>query len=734
MIKKLLLIGGMLLLVLSGFANADMYLQVSVDSSYSLDISSNSDNLEADAYGYAQVYWDPNATDLAIASLDGSLNYCTDNIFDATPSYITGNVPTYTTNGLDSSDVDVTYGTELISGDNYGISKVTLMAVSAPSWSPSDAPYLSYTLKLLVASSPDTGSTDIKFRNGFAKVLDTSGTDQSGTITDYTVNITVAAPPTDFEGPTVAENEETGNTVTISWDDLNDDNNGFSHDDTPPIYYDIYYSTDSSFSPGDENEALDDLSGLSTTIGGSGIAGTPALSDGVTYYFRMRAKDSSTDPDNVGVHKTSYTDTDSAYMQSVIPTDHTSPSAPSGFSAGSASESLSLDWNAPASYNNDLSGYLVIRYETSPEVNPTLVSASDNDSDSDGAEDGDEYPVGTEFGDGVVIYNGGESAYTDDGSDLDAGHLVNGTTYYYIIYAYDVAERDTEPYQQGFNYSEPLTGSGVPGVAPGTITDFYAISSPEAGQITMYWTNPSETWFGGVVFWVTTDIASRWDAIPDDTDDWVEAQASGAMSAIEIYEPDDPSDVLGGALSTTLLGDDLDESSSIYFFKAFAFNETGTPFDPSDDTNISSRRYSTGADAAAIPSLTGGVTEYITTETTASLSAEVTLLKEEDSYGINSVAIPFDSPLYFDSMEIVTLEDLINAINAKAGKVIVTAVGLWDPEEQSLEGATFDDNGEATYISDTLDISLVNLVQMNTYQISVSEEISFTFKNYTIEE
>ena len=128
------------------------------------------------------------------------------------------------------------------------------------------------------------------------------------------------------------------------------------------------------------------------------------------------------------------------------------------------------------------------------------------------------------------------------------------------------------------------------------------------------------------------------------------------------------------------------------------------------------------------------MTEYITTETTASLSAEVTLLKEEDSYGINSVAIPFDSPLYFDSMEIVTLEDLINAINAKAGKVIVTAVGLWDPEEQSLEGATFDDNGEATYISDTLDISLVNLVQMNTYQISVSEEISFTFKNYTIEE
>ncbi|OGC05891.1 hypothetical protein A3H38_06820 [candidate division WOR-1 bacterium RIFCSPLOWO2_02_FULL_46_20] len=417
------------------------------------------------------------------------------------------------------------------------------------------------------------------------RVVD-SGNDVTGQRIDPTganaIHIKTSSVPT-FAGINTVVDQQTGNTLNLNWT-----SNGSSANDldTAGGAATYYAGHDGSHSGGGLRFNI--YRGLTNPFSAtSPLVPThnaftyinSGLNDGTEYFYLVRAQDDCTPTRN---------EEQNNLVVSDIPTDHTPPSAPT-LTASAGNQRLQLAFGGGG---GDVGGYLIIRYLTSPSGAPTLVSARDNDSDSNGQEHGDIYAVGATLNGGKVIYNGNGSSYSDTGAELEDSHLVNGTRYYYQIFAYDPV--DGSPRQQGRNYSSAANASGIPGVAPQAVKNFFAYSSFEADGTTslyLFWDKPvGDSAYGGVAFIYTTDLENKWDwystwgsgsvplGLPPDADanrdSWVTNLAAGNIKILAVADSDAidslvvRQDVVGTALNL----------NSVYFIKAFSYNKTGVPF------------------------------------------------------------------------------------------------------------------------------------------------------------
>ncbi|KPL23737.1 MAG: hypothetical protein AMJ75_05450, partial [Phycisphaerae bacterium SM1_79] len=142
-----------------------------------------------------------------------------------------------------------------------------------------------------------------------------------------------------------------------------------------------------------------------------------SVSNGTTYYYVVTAVDTSS-------NESGYSNEDSA-----TPTDTTPPAAPTGLSATAGDATVSLDWNDNS--EGDLAGYNVFRSTTSgsgySQLNVSLLS---------------------------------NSVYTDNS-------VSNGTTYYYVVTAVDIAINES-------GYSGEVSATPEEGAAaPGLHGDYY---------------------------------------------------------------------------------------------------------------------------------------------------------------------------------------------------------------------------------------------------------------------
>ena len=68
-------------------------------------------------------------------------------------------------------------------------------------------------------------------------------------------------------------------------------------------------------------------------------------------------------------------------------------------------------------------------------------------------------------------------------------------------------------------------------------------------------------------------------------------------------------------------------------------------------------------------------------------SATYNLIKKTDGLGVNTFPIAYST---FQNPPIANMKELVEAINAQAGKPIVTALGWWDATDQKASGYMID--------------------------------------------
>jgi hypothetical protein len=113
---------------------------------------------------------------------------------------------------------------------------------------------------------------------------------------------------------------------------------------------------------------------------------------------------------------------------------------------------------------------------------------------------------------------------------------------------------------------------------------------------------------------------------------------------------------------------------------------------------------------------------------------EVTLIlrKRTADYGINTIALPFKTVYDARGGEVKTLKDLVESLNAAGnGNGYVSTFAYWDPENQKEVAFTFNANGGVVdRINATMPLSEVTLERGKGYQVTVTESITVTFRNY----
>jgi hypothetical protein len=566
----------------------------------------------------------------------------------------------------------------------------------------------------------------------------------------FMYNIHAAAAPVGFGGPTGAENAlhpnpayntAIGNTIKINWIALS---NEIGRDDlTPPIRYDIYRSKTSGFTPSDDpttgNRVLRDIT-PSTVIDGPDVykGGSPSsldgpnngipgstpnrLSDCEIYYYKMRAKDDTrVDKDGLGPpfdakppHKTK--DADRFETLQVKPHDYTAPDPVAWGTFSSEDKTVRLRWTNPSDLDFD---GVIIAMKPGAEPSPALTSASGDD-------DGQLPPdVGTPLSDGsVVVYKetggGGRGAVRE----FPVGNLNNGASYTFKAFTFDVATgRTTDPRQQGYNYRASAAQPGTPGVAPGMVQNFVALSGGDG--ITLRWKYPPEDWYGGGLVIGTVDV-TKWNDLQKDSH-LRDPDVYKLVSNVTAVTPrPDPSETI----VNTFGGAPMDKSGAIiYYFKVFSYN-SGDAMDPASDTSISAHQLSAGAAAGArVAAGGGGPVTY-------------NFRRATDGLGLNAFAILHDLPLsvwgsapggmrvdYTNPVN--TIADLTAAINAVSGANNTTAIG-WLGANNQLEGyyVTYDASGAPTFSPTsglgTAAASEITLTRGRAYQVSVIRDVDVT--------
>lgn len=669
-----------------------------------------SDVWEEDANCFTDVVWDVVGGQKTVGGADAYIQYKTDRFvhqFGVKPTangdfWMGGDGADYAPFNRASSKLDLTFYNP--PPNDLQTARITM--VPSDPWQTQKNSYSLYLMRLQVKESPLLGNFTFDFKPGFVKVGNT-GANPWEDIAYNTKNINIVAqqPPQNFSGPTVCENvlgwtgAPIGNTLKIKWTDLNAAGvpGVFANDKTPPVKYDIYLKEASTFdldnasdNNTNDNKAANgmkianavDLSGAEKLLGGNGVLGTPVLSDCTTYYFRMRAKDSTTDPNALDEHKTTYTDK-GGYIVSEKPHDYTPPHPPVITTITEGDGYNTINWKNPD--DNDFQGCILLRKASSAPLIFPVASGDD---------DGPDYKVGDILFGAKIIEKGKLEQKKDDGNDLPEGKLTNGIKYYYAIHAYDTATeidngKGTYPRQQGRNYSTPGSGEKTPGVPPPDVENIRALADPKTGDISVLWTNPildgagnidanKAKGYGGSLIVYTTDYK-----------EWNNIQVNSAtLKPDKFTEKDVPIEkslepTTQKETSTTFTNCSTTE---IYYFKVFSYNIV-------DNNDPAVRKHQTGVKVAAVP-MKGGFFSTDVIYTGSTLEVIVNLKKKTDNYGINTIVFPV-VPMYVGAKKIETIGDLVGIINEKAKAKVVTTIGYWDADDMKPKGFVFQPKSEA---------------------------------------
>jgi len=514
-----------------------------------------------------------------------------------------------------------------------------------------------------------------------------SGTAVTGSIvdpvdaTDTTIHLEASKVP-NFVGLNTAADTTKGNTVSLGWA-ANEAAANDKKENAETIYasgtklrYNLYRSEASGTLGSKVNGSAINASAY-TNGPDTGIPGTAMeqLSDCTTYYFTAHGLDDCLPTRNEEANTT---------QLSATPHDYTAPGAPTGMAIAAADKKLTISWTNPGA--PDLGGVILLRKETGMPA-PTFSNASGN-SDGTPAPAVGANPPGD--ANAVVIYKGTGTSYVDNG-------LTNGKVYYYALYAYDRAVAGP-PREQGNNWSAATQKSAAPGVAPTALKNFLSLAS--SSGLAFRWNNPPEAFFGGALIIGTTSLGAWADLTTTSHLD------NPAIAKMVLNQPG-PTPAEAGLLTEAPLanfaGETLDTTGgTIYYFKAFAYN-AGTALDPTSAASIAGHQFSGGvlSGGRVVPGGSGSMT--------FPLKASAT-----DKLIVNSITIP--SGLKEATGATVTnASQLINVINAKAGKSVVIVVGKWDRTTGTALGWT--PAGEGTDFLVTAG---------EGYQVFVNEDFTLT--------
>jgi len=503
-----------------------------------------------------------------------------------------------------------------------------------------------------------------------------------------------------FGGLNTATDTTTGNSVNLNWA-ASETGAGDKRVNAETLYpsgtklrYSIFRAENDTVGPRIQGPDLNQTTSSDT-----------GLNDNTHYWYAAKGQDNCSLTHNLDPNSTT---------KQVVPHDFTPPGTPANFVAASADTKLTLSWVNPTV---DFDKVVLIR-KIGAYPSPTFTNAGPP---PDGTANGTTPPTVNSAPPGdanaKVVYVGNGTSFPDSG-------LVNGTVYYYRIYAYDPV--GGTPNQQGYNYSAPAQVAQAPGVAPDPIAKFYAISRINLNEITLKWNNSPNYATkpqGGTVIWYTTNI-NKWSAIPENPSDWADATKMQGIKLLTIEPRTGASETNESITLTKDAAGTAFSTQETYFFKAFAYNQTTTPPTASDLTNatkIAQYRFSSGVMAAAAPT-TGGAG--------GGGPVTITLTKISGGMGVNSVGIPANFPLLFDDLAghtstLNNLQDLIAAINSSAGAGTVTASAYWDGATQKLAGASYSTTGSKTYSTAGFDETKISLVGGKGYYLSVSRTITF---------
>ena len=273
------------------------------------------------------------------------------------------------------------------------------------------------------------------------------------------------------------------------------------------------------------NYEICNTAGGTYSINPSLSAVTP-LSGIYTYTIYVRLKAGLSAGTYTGTDTITISTTGSIYSKTVLLSsstvsagaDTTPPTAPGVFTLNSKTDtSLNLSWAASASTGDDLTGYLLVRYNNSP----ALETGADPVQGTTYAI-GNTYatgtpPSGSSAKTGTIVYLGSNLTFTDT-------NLTAGTTYYYKVYTYDLA-RNYSASSSDSPFSaktRSLLATPLATAADATSTGFNAnwqhVSNASSYSLYLYtnpgiqsnivgWTFPN-SWTGVSGYLVSADIAN----------------------------------------------------------------------------------------------------------------------------------------------------------------------------------------------------------------------------------
>jgi len=424
----------------------------------------------------------------------------------------------------------------------------------------------------------------------------------------------------------------TGNTVTLDWDV-----NGQSATDKKQIAnartewgvgnqklrYRVYRSdgADGNYEPldGETEETLtkEDLINAFTKQDGNDSGQytvAKPLYDGTKYWYKVVGLDYQHSDNNTWNGKEqALSEVELAWA---VPRDIIPPGNVSGLTAVSKDKEIELTWSNPG--NADFDGVMIVKADQeipAPAPTPGIWRADPGINEETGAvgdfSHGQSWQLGQTIGiggvDTQVVYRGAGTSFPDP-------NLVNGQVYYYRIFTFDKAEGTTpgaDLKQMGNNYSLGLPVQAAPGKPPGSVQDFYAVSEPELGQMTLKWTSPvadPSASYGGVLFLYSIydpnildeqNIKWSWnlaELIHEHSNVWF--NAVGPDKDIKVLAVYNSSADFNTPEELTINNLDTDQPC---FIKAFAFNNAGGMNNPPSLPDLQNFRFALSQKAAAVP-------------------------------------------------------------------------------------------------------------------------------------